>query len=134
MRGPLKSDTRTRDVIVVGADSAGLFTALQIAEAGFDVVGLEEHGSVGHPSGGTRVASAQVNSLCRTPEYHRGGHSESAVVMPRGRPGGWVAGFGEPGEEIAVLDRGSFDRALAASVVDAARRWVGYAVQGARLP
>ena len=106
----------TREVIVVGAGPAGLYTALRATEEGLDVVVLEEHEEIGVPTHCTGLVSAETNRLYKIPEDVVLNRPSSCLVIS---PGGRVAELEDPGEEIAVVDRAGFDRALAASVVEA---------------
>src|SRR2546426_5510473 len=105
-----------RDVIVVGAGPAGLYTALLMAEEGLDVLVFEEHPEIGAPTHCTGIVSGETNRLYKIPEEVVLNRPPSCLVIS---PGGRVAELEDPGEEIAVLDRAGFDRALAASVVEA---------------
>jgi len=60
--------------------------------------------------------SGETNRLCKIPDEIVLGRPSSCLVIS---PGGRVAKLEDPGEEIAVLDRGSFDRALAVNVAEA---------------
>ncbi|MBM4439454.1 MAG: NAD(P)/FAD-dependent oxidoreductase [Candidatus Rokubacteria bacterium] len=98
------------DVLVIGGGPAGLFTALRLAEAGNDVVVLEEHAEIGVPTHCTGVVSAEVHDLYKVPDELTL-HTARACVMVS--PLGTTADFGSTGEDITVLDRAGFDRTLA---------------------
>ena len=122
--------SRSHDVIVVGAGPAGLYTAFLLAGHGLEVLVLEEHAEVGIPTHCTGVVSAEAYDLYKIPEHvvlHR--PSTCLVVSP----GGTTVEFRSPGEEIAVLDRGALDQALARSAQDAGATVVtGYRVGAIR--
>src|SRR2546429_9879728 len=104
------------DAIVVGAGPAGLYTALRAAEGGLSVVVLEEHEELGVPTHCSGIVSGGTNRLYKVPDDVVLSRPASCLVIS---PGGRVAELEDPGEEIAVLDRAGFDRALAASVLEA---------------
>src|SRR5438094_4781347 len=107
------------DVVVVGAGPAGLYTSLRAAEEGLDVLVLEEHSEIGAPTHCTGIVSGETNRLYKVrDEMVLSRPSACRVISPAGR----VAELEDPGEEIAVLDRGAFDKALAASVKEAGGR------------
>src|SRR5947208_13125645 len=105
-----------KDLIIVGAGPAGLYTALRTAEEGLDVAVLEEHDVVGTPTHCTGIVSGETNRLYKIPDEVVLNRPPSCLVIS---PGGRVAELEDPGEEIAVLDRAGLDRALAASVAEA---------------
>ena len=98
------------DVIVIGAGPAGLFTALRLARGGHDVLVLEEHTVVGTPTHCTGIVSSEMQEFYKVPDEMVLHRARSCVVMSAQ---GAAAEFRSPGEEISVLDRGAFDRALA---------------------
>src|SRR2546425_2708853 len=104
------------DVVVVGAGPAGLYTTLRAAEAGLNVLLLEEHEELGVPTHCSGIVSGETNRLYKVPDDVVLSRPSACVVIS---PGGRVAELEDPGEEIAVLDRAGFDRALAASVLEA---------------
>src|SRR3989442_3551039 len=104
------------DVVVVGAGPAGLYTTLRAAEAGLDVLLLEEHEELGVPTHCSGIVSGETTRLYKVLDDVVLSRPSSCLVIS---PGGRVAELEDPGEEIAVLDRAGFDRALAASVLEA---------------
>src|SRR3989449_6030581 len=104
------------DAIVVGAGPAGLYTALRATEGGLSVVVLEEHEELGVPTHCSGIVSGETNRLYKVPDDVVLSRPSACLVIS---PGGRVAEVEDPGEEIAVLDRAAFDRALAASVLEA---------------
>src|SRR3989454_724933 len=104
------------DATVVGEAAAGLSRALRAAEGGLSVVVLEEHDELGAPTHGSGIVSGETNRLYKVPDdVVLSRPSACLVISPSGR----VAELEDPGEDIAVLDRAGFDRALAASVLEA---------------
>ena len=98
------------DVAVVGGGPAGLYSAMLLAQEGFDVVVLEEHAAIGAPVHCTGVVSGEVSSLFKVPEsavLNR--PADCAVVAPSGR----AVTFAANGEDVAVIDRALFDQELA---------------------
>src|SRR5947208_14515907 len=105
-----------KDLIIVGAGPAGLYTALRTAEEGLDTLVLEEHDVVGVPTHCTGIVSGETNRLYKIPVEVVLNRPPSCLVIS---PGGRVAELEDAGAEIAVLDRAGVARALAPRVVEA---------------
>jgi geranylgeranyl reductase family protein len=97
---------------VVGGGPAGLYAALRLADAGLEVVVLEEHPAIGAPTHCTGIVSAEVEEFYKIPAHGRLERPTTCIVAA---PGGVRVEFRSPGEEIVVLDRAAFDEALADS-------------------
>jgi geranylgeranyl reductase family protein len=101
------------DLAIVGGGPAGLLTAQRCAEAGLDVVLLEEHAQVGEPAHCTGIVSLETAALAKiSDEIVLGRLARARLVSPNG--GSCQIDWAASGnEEILVLDRGRFDRDLA---------------------
>jgi geranylgeranyl reductase family protein len=97
---------------VVGGGPAGLYAALRLADAGLEVVVLEEHPTIGAPTHCTGIVSAEIEEFYKVPSHGRLQHPTTCIIAA---PGGERAEFRSPGEEIIVLDRAVFDESLASS-------------------
>ncbi len=98
------------DVIVVGAGPAGLYSALLLAEEGFDVTVLEEHAAPGTPTHCTGVVSDELSELFKVPESLILNRPTVCTVVSSA---GTAVPFASNQERIAVIDRGQFDVELA---------------------
>ena len=104
------------DMLVMGAGPAGLYAALRAAEEGLEVLVLEEHPEIGVPTHCTGIVSGETSHFYKFPGEVVLNRPSSCLVIS---PSGFVARLDDPGEDIAVLDRAAFDRALAANVREA---------------
>jgi digeranylgeranylglycerophospholipid reductase len=97
------------DTIVVGGGPAGLYCALLLAEAGFDVAVVEEHETVGIPTHCTGVVSDELSDLFKLPQSLILSRPTTCVIAS---PTGRTFSFSHAEESIAVIDRAEFDREL----------------------
>ncbi|HSF02257.1 MAG TPA: NAD(P)/FAD-dependent oxidoreductase, partial [Solirubrobacterales bacterium] len=101
------------DLIVVGAGPAGLLTATRCAEAGLNVLVLEEHLEVGAPTHCTGIVSLEVTELAKVPDEIVLSRLTRARLFA---PGGGRSGIEleAPGSDpILTIDRRGFDQGLA---------------------
>jgi len=104
------------DTIVVGGGPAGLYCALLLAEAGFDVAVFEEHETVGLPTHCTGVVSDELSDLFKLPQSLILSRPTTCIMVS---PTGRTFPFSSAEEGIAVIDRGEFDRELGAAAARA---------------
>jgi geranylgeranyl reductase family protein len=101
------------DLIVVGGGPAGLLTATRCAEAGLNVLVLEEHLEVGAPTHCTGIVSLEVTELAKVPDEIVLSRLTRARLFA---PGGSRSGIEleAPGSDpILTIDRRGFDQGLA---------------------
>jgi len=107
------------DIAIVGGGPAGLLVATRCAEAGLDVVLLEEHPVIGEPTHCTGIISLEAAELTKIPDD---------IVLKRiGRarlhsPGGRsceIEWDGNGREQVLAIDRADFDKGLAAQAREA---------------
>jgi geranylgeranyl reductase family protein len=106
------------DVAVVGAGPAGLLAATRLADAGLDVIVFEEHARVGDPTHCTGIVSLETAELAKIPDDLVLARLQRARLLgPRGGQARheWTS----TAEPIIALDRGGFDRSLAAQALAA---------------
>ena len=117
------------DVAIVGGGPAGLLSASLIAEAGLEVLLLEDHDVIGAPTHCTGVASLEIADFVKiADEMILGGVTRARLIAPGG--GHADTRWAGPGKErLLVLDRAAFDRALA----ERATRSGAVVVTGARV-
>ncbi len=104
------------DVLVVGGGPGGLHAARRLAEAGFGVAVLEEHHEIGRPVHCTGILAPET--------FTEFGLNEDGLVNSLNRvrfhsPSGIEIEYTTPVEEVAVVERPTFDRSLARQATDA---------------
>ncbi len=100
------------DIVIVGAGPAGLFAARRCAEAGLNVLLVEEHAQVGEPTHCTGIVSLETADLVKIPEdiiLNR--LKRATLVSPEGHKSD-VVWADEGKDQILVIDRRQFDRHL----------------------
>ena len=106
------------DVAVVGGGPAGLLAATRLADAGLDVALFEEHARIGEPTHCTGIVSLETAELAKISDDLVLARLQRARLLgPRG--GEARHEWANAGEAILVLDRGGFDRSLAARALAA---------------
>ena len=102
-----------RDIVIVGGGPAGLLAAKRCAEAGLDVLVLEEHARIGDPTHCTGIISMECADLVKIPdEIILKRLTRARFIGPAGVEAE-VEWSDEGKEQVLVIDRGEFDRRLA---------------------
>jgi geranylgeranyl reductase family protein len=102
--------TQAHDVVVVGGGPAGLYAALRLARAGYEVHLIEEHSRIGQPVHCTGVLAREA--------FNTFGIGMGSVLNELTRvrfyaPSGESVEHETPTVEAVVIDRARFDRGLA---------------------
>jgi digeranylgeranylglycerophospholipid reductase len=108
-----------RDLIIVGAGPAGLLAAARSAEAGLDVLVLEEHPRIGDPTHCTGIISLECADLVKIPEEIVLQRLTQARLVAPGGGHTDVDWSDESTEQVLSIDRGGFDRRLARDAMTA---------------
>ncbi len=100
----------TIDVLVIGAGPGGLYAAGSLARLGYRVLVCEEHATIGDPVHCTGIVATDSFDEFELPR--------AAILNPLSRvrfvsPSGLSIDYQTSAAEATVIDRGSFDRALA---------------------
>ena len=107
------------DLIIAGAGPAGLLAAARSAEAGLDVLVLEEHDRIGDPTHCTGIISMECADFAKIPDEIVLRRLVRARVTAPGGMQTEVNWSDESKEQVLVIDRGEFDRRLARNAVTA---------------
>jgi len=104
------------DVLIVGGGPGGLFMAARLAATGLRTLACEEHDRVGDPVHCTGVLATESFAAYDLPTDATLNHLTTVRFVS---PGGIPVDYTTPAPLATVIDRPTFDRALAARAVAA---------------
>jgi geranylgeranyl reductase family protein len=104
------------DVLIVGGGPAGLVAADRLARRGAAVLLCEEHSTIGDPVHCTGILAAESFEEFDLPRHATLNALTSARFVS---PSGMTVSYSTPSPLATVIDRRSFDRALAESAIGA---------------
>src|SRR3954463_6553893 len=99
------------DVLIVGGGPAGLYAAERLARRGVSTLICEEHGVIGDPVHCTGVLATESFDILGLPREATLNALTTATFVS---PSGITISHSTPSPLASVIDRGTFDRALAA--------------------
>lgn len=99
------------EVLVVGGGPGGLWAAARLAESGIRVTVCEEHPDIGEPVHCTGILAAESFDEFDLPSEARLNDIHAVTFWS---PGGLDVRYTPPAPIATIVDRGRFDRALAA--------------------
>jgi geranylgeranyl reductase family protein len=104
------------DVLVVGGGPAGLYSAERLARRGVSTIVCEEHATIGDPVHCTGILATESFDILGLP---RDASLNALTTAQFYSPSGAIISHSTPVPLAAVIDRGVFDRALAARAASA---------------
>ncbi len=113
------SVVRHHDTLVIGGGPGGLFAAARLAERGYDVLLVEEHGEIGRPVHCTGILAREA--------FGEFGLGTGSVLNPLSQvrfnsPSGLQVDYDPTGVDAVVVDRAVFDEEIALRATAAGAR------------